>query len=84
MRAAIRVAPPARYEASWARRLPSAAEEAVVAIVANRYWILLALAAAAIVSYGVGFTPGLGLFIAAGAIFELAFWLQLFRRRRHR
>jgi hypothetical protein len=52
-----------------------------MAIVANRYWILLALLAAAAVSYGVGFMVGLGLFIAAGVIFELAFWVGLFTRR---
>jgi hypothetical protein len=55
-----------------------------MAIVANRYWILLALLAAAIVSYGVGFTAGLGLFVAAGVILELAFWFGLFTRRRRR
>ncbi len=52
-----------------------------MAIVENRYWILLALVAAAAVSYGVGFMVGLGLFVAAGVIFELAFWLELFKRR---
>jgi hypothetical protein len=51
-----------------------------MAIVANRYWILLALGAAAVVSYGVGSMAGLGLFVAAGVIFELAFWFELFRR----
>lgn len=55
-----------------------------MAIVANRYWILLALAAAAVVSYGVGSMAGLWLFVAAGVIFELAFWLELFKCRRHR
>jgi len=53
-----------------------------MAIVANRYWILLALVAAAVISYGVGSMAGLGLFVAAGGIFELAFWLKLFKRRR--
>jgi hypothetical protein len=53
-----------------------------MAILANRYWILLALISAAVVSYGVGFMAGLGLFVAAGGVFELAFWVQLFRRRR--
>lgn len=55
-----------------------------MAIVANRYWILLALLAAAFVSYGVGFMIGLGLFVAAGVIFELAFWFGLFKHRRRR
>ena len=53
-------------------------------IAANRYWILLALAVAAVVSYSVGFMVGLGLFVAVGAVFELAFWLQLFTRRHRR
>jgi hypothetical protein len=52
-----------------------------MAIVGNRYWILLALLTAAVVSYGAGFIVGLGLFVAAGVIFELAFWLELFNRR---
>ena len=51
-------------------------------ILANRYWILLALISAAVVSYSVGFMLGLGLFVAAGVVFELAFWVGLFRRRR--
>jgi hypothetical protein len=53
-----------------------------MAILANRHWILLALISAAVVSYSVGFMVGLGLFVAAGVVFELAFWVQLFRRRR--
>ena len=55
-----------------------------MAILANRYWILLALGVAAVVSYSVGAMVGLGLALAAGAIFELAFWLELFKRRRRR
>jgi hypothetical protein len=55
-----------------------------MAIVANRYWILLALLAAALASYSVGFSAGLGLFVAAGAILELAFWVGLFTRRPRR
>jgi hypothetical protein len=51
-----------------------------MAIVANRYWILLALLAAAVASYSVGLMAGLGLFIAAGVILELAFWFGLFTR----
>ena len=53
-----------------------------MAILANRYWILLALISAAVVSYSVGFMLGVGLFVFAGAVFELAFWFGLFRRRR--
>ena len=53
-----------------------------MAILANRCWILLSLIAAAAVSYSVGFMVGLGLFVAAGVVFELAFWFELFRRRR--
>ena len=55
-----------------------------MAILANRYWILLALGAAAVVSYSVGAMVGLGLVLAAGVIFELAFWLELFKRKRRR
>ncbi len=55
-----------------------------MAIVANRYWILLALGAGAVVSYGVGSMAGFGLFLAAGVVFELALWHQLFKRRRRR
>jgi len=55
-----------------------------MAILANRYWILLALISAAVVSYSVGFIVGLGLFLAAGVVLELAFWFEQFRRgRRH-
>ena len=53
-----------------------------MAILANRYWILLALISAAVVSYSVGFMVGLGLFVAAGVVFELVFWFEVFRRRR--
>ncbi len=53
-----------------------------MAILANRYWILLALIAAAIASYSIGFMVGLGLLVAAGVVFELAFWFELLRRRR--
>ena len=55
-----------------------------MAIVANRYCDTSALVAAAVVSYSVGFMAGLGLFVAAGIVFELAFWLELFKRRRRR
>ncbi|HEX5047272.1 MAG TPA: hypothetical protein VFX89_09150 [Gammaproteobacteria bacterium] len=55
-----------------------------MAIVSSRYWILLALVAGAIVSYGVGSIAGFGLFLAAGVIFELAFWHELRKRRRRR
>jgi hypothetical protein len=55
-----------------------------MAIASNRYWILLALVAGAVVSYGVGSMAGLGLFLVAGAVFELAFWYALFKRRRGR
>lgn len=48
-------------------------------MLANRYWILLAFFAAAVVSYSVGFTFGLGLFVAAGVIFDLVLSFQLGR-----
>ena len=53
-----------------------------MALIASRYWILLALFAAATISYSVGFIVGFGLFIAAGVVFELAFWYQLIKRKR--
>jgi hypothetical protein len=53
-----------------------------MAIFANRYWIVLALISAAVVSYSLGLMLGLGLLVAAGVVFELAFWFGLFRRRR--
>jgi hypothetical protein len=53
-----------------------------VAIIANRYWTLLALLAAAAVMYSLGFIVGFWLFIAAGVVFDLAFWHRLFKRTR--
>ena len=55
-----------------------------MAITANRYLTLFLLLAAAGVSYVVGFTAGFVVLIAAGAMFELAFWFELFRRRHGR
>jgi hypothetical protein len=56
-----------------------------MAILANRYWILLAFTAAAVVSYSVGFKFGLGLFVAAGLIFDLVVSFDFGRRfLRHR
>ena len=55
-----------------------------MAIVANRYWMLLALLAGAVVSYSVGFVAGFGLFLVAGVLLELAFWYELFKRKRRR
>jgi hypothetical protein len=53
-----------------------------MALIANRSWILLALFAAAAVSYSAGLMVGVGLLIALGVVFELAFWSQLIKRRR--
>jgi hypothetical protein len=55
-----------------------------MAIVANHSWMLLTLLAGAVVSYSVGFMAGLGFFLAAGVLLELAFWYQLFKRKRRR
>jgi len=55
-----------------------------MAILSNRYWILLALLTAAVVSYSVGSLAGVGLFVVAGVVFELAFWFELFKRIRRR
>jgi len=55
-----------------------------MAITANRYLTLFLLFVAAVISYTVGFTVGFWLLIAVGAVFELAFWFELFFRRRRR
>ncbi len=52
-----------------------------MAIAANRYWLLSALLAGAVVSYAVGLTAGFGLFIAAGVLLELAFWYRVIKRK---
>lgn len=49
-----------------------------MAITANRNLILLLLVAGAATSYAIGFTIGVWLLVAIGAIFELAFWFKLF------
>ena len=51
-----------------------------MAILANRYWILLAFVTAAVVSYSVGYLAGVGLFVAAGVIFDLVFSFELGRK----
>lgn len=54
-----------------------------MAITANRYLTLVLLATAAAISYIVGFTVGFWVLVAAGAVFEIVFWIELlFRRRR--
>jgi hypothetical protein len=63
-------------------RLSGVNEGTSMAIIANRYWTLLLLFAGAAVSYAAGFMVGFGLFIAVGAVFELAFWYRLFKRTR--
>jgi general stress protein CsbA len=51
-----------------------------MAITANRYLTLILLATAAAISYIVGFTAGFWLLIAAGAVFETVFWIELLFR----
>ncbi|MCH9693776.1 MAG: hypothetical protein K0U72_04630 [Gammaproteobacteria bacterium] len=53
-----------------------------MAILANRYLVLLLLFAGAAISYFVGLKIGFWLLIAVGAIFELAFWFEFFIRQR--
>jgi len=53
-----------------------------MAITANRYLTLILLASAAAVSYIIGFTVGFWVLIAAGAVFETVFWIELFFRWR--
>jgi uncharacterized membrane protein YccF (DUF307 family) len=74
----------ADMRATFETRPSSQYEGITMALVANRYWILLALFAAATVSYSLGFMAGFGLFIAVGVVFELAFWHQLIKRIRRR
>ena len=50
-----------------------------MALLANRYWILLAFVTAAVVSYSVGYLAGVGLFVVAGVVFDLAFSFELIR-----
>lgn len=49
-----------------------------MAVSANRNLILLLLLVCAAASYAAGFTTGVWVLIAVGAVFELAFWLKLF------
>ena len=54
-----------------------------MAITANRYLTLILLGSAAAISYIVGFTVGFWVLVAAGAVFEIVFWIELlFRVRR--
>ena len=53
-----------------------------MAITANRYPTLILLATAAAISYVVGFTVGFWVLIAAGAVFEIVFWIELLYRWR--
>jgi len=54
-----------------------------MAIMANRYRVILMLLVAAAISYAIGFMLGFWLLVLLGAAFEMAFWFQLlFRRRR--
>ena len=45
-----------------------------------RWLVLVLLLGAAALSYLIGFMPGLGLFLILGMLFEIGFWLKLFRR----
>jgi hypothetical protein len=54
-----------------------------MAITANHYLTLILLFTAAVISYIVGFTVGVWVLIAVGAVFEIVFWIEiLFWRRR--
>jgi len=45
-----------------------------------RWLVLCTLIGAAILSYIFGFKQGLGLFLVLGAVFEIGFWLKLFKK----
>lgn len=55
-----------------------------MAITANRHLTLIFLAAAATICYVIGFSVGFWVLIAAGAVFEIVFWIELIFRRRLR
>jgi len=55
-----------------------------MAITANHYLTLILLFIAASVSYILGFTVGAWVLIAAGAVFEIVFWIELLFWRRRR
>lgn len=55
-----------------------------MAINVNRYLILFFLLVAAGISYVVGFTVGVSLFVGLGIIFEGLFWFKLISVRRRR
>lgn len=52
-----------------------------MAIMANRYRVILLLFLAAAICYAAGFMGGFWLLIAIGGAFELAFWFELFSGR---
>ena len=45
----------------------------------SRWLILLGLIIAAAISYSIGFMRGVMIFVVLGILFELAFWVGLFR-----
>jgi len=47
-----------------------------------RWLILTLLLIATVACYFVGFMIGVGVFLAIGIIFELVFWLKLFKRNK--
>ncbi|MBT8448114.1 MAG: hypothetical protein KJO69_00385 [Gammaproteobacteria bacterium] len=49
----------------------------------TRLRVLLFLILAALGSYSIGFARGVMIFIIAGIIFELAFWIGLFRTKQN-
>jgi hypothetical protein len=49
---------------------------------ARAHGVLIALVALAIVFYAIGFKKGSMIAVALGMLFELGFWVKLFRRDR--
>jgi len=47
----------------------------------HKWVIIAALLFAAFTSYSYGFSEGVFIFIALGAVFELAFWFQIFSEK---
>ena len=49
-----------------------------------RWTTAVLLFGAAAVCYTIGFTPGFGVFLALGLLFELGFWFKVFERDKNK
>jgi hypothetical protein len=53
-----------------------------MAIITNRYVVLILLLVAAVISFAFGVRDGVWLFVGLGMALEGMFWAKLFRKRR--